>query len=231
MSSSSQQDGIQEGDEEEGRREGVDDDEEDDIQYGIRQAIRDTSYHYRDSSSLTPAQIMERDTYYQAAEDILELCALVVQIMFTAFNAHNHIRALIGRWRRIGDDAMSAAIEAMHTKMMQLKDFIEKLTVMLTWIQSYGELALLAAEDRAVFIRRRHRFHPERYRTLDEITRNDCYSWFGLNKHSLHQLYVAWRIPQILRSSSRHSFGGEECFIIFLFHMNKGTQFTEMARH
>ncbi len=37
------------------------------IQYGYRKSWRRTSYEYRGSSSLTPAQIMEQETYYTRA--------------------------------------------------------------------------------------------------------------------------------------------------------------------
>ena len=44
---------------------------DDDIQLGFRRSRRDTSYQYRDSSSLSPAQMMERDVYLEYAEDAL----------------------------------------------------------------------------------------------------------------------------------------------------------------
>ena len=42
---------------------------------------------------------------------------------------------------------------------------------------------------------------------------------------------MAWRVPDLFRTPSRHVFRGEECFIIFLYHIVKGVPFTEMARH
>jgi hypothetical protein len=47
----------------------------------------------------------------------------------------------------------------------------------------------------------------------------------------LRQLFVSWRIPETFTASSHHVFGGEKCFIIMLFHMIKGTPFTDMSRH
>jgi hypothetical protein len=44
-------------------------------------------------------------------------------------------------------------------------------------------------------------------------------------------LFIAWRIPESFCNTSNHIFGGEECFIIFLYHLMKGSPFTEMARH
>ena len=42
-------------------------DEVDDIEFGERRSRRNTSIQYRDSSSLTPLQFMERDVYYHYA--------------------------------------------------------------------------------------------------------------------------------------------------------------------
>ena len=91
---------------------------------------------------------------------------------------------------------------ALHAQITWIKSMIQRLILFMTWTKAYGELALLYAEDLSIFIRWRHRFDMHR-----------------------------WRIPSILTTSDRHSYGGEECFIITLFHMIKGTPFTEMARH
>ena len=47
------------------------DDEEAQIEYGIRRSRRATSFKYRNSSSLSMAQIMEQEVYYTHAEDAL----------------------------------------------------------------------------------------------------------------------------------------------------------------
>jgi hypothetical protein len=46
----------------------VDNKDDANIQYGYRRSRKRTSYEYRGSSSLTPAQIMEQETYYRYAE-------------------------------------------------------------------------------------------------------------------------------------------------------------------
>jgi hypothetical protein len=55
--------------------------DEPEIQYGIRRSRRGTSYEYRDSSSLAPAERMEQETYYNAAEVSLERSFLVASQM------------------------------------------------------------------------------------------------------------------------------------------------------
>jgi hypothetical protein len=103
----------------------------------------------------------------------------------------------------------------------------------MTWILSYGELAMLFVEDLSFYTPRTHRFPPERYRTIDEISQRDCYAFFGsLNRSELRLLYRHWRIPdQFVNQSNRQVFSGEECFLIFLYHLMRGSPFTEMSRH
>ncbi len=43
---------------------GGDDDNNDDLQYGWRNRHNRTSYENRGTNSLTPAQLMDQDTYY-----------------------------------------------------------------------------------------------------------------------------------------------------------------------
>ncbi len=49
-------------------------DDIDDIEHGIRRTRWKTSWVHRDSSSLTPAQILEQELYYHATEDSLFFC-------------------------------------------------------------------------------------------------------------------------------------------------------------
>ncbi len=56
-----------------------DQDDVDEIEYGIQRTRRNTAWVYCDSSSLTPAQIMEQEVYYQSAEDALYVCIQIIQ--------------------------------------------------------------------------------------------------------------------------------------------------------
>ncbi len=64
-------------------------DDIDDIEHGIRRKRRNTSWVYRDSSSLTPAQIMEQELYYHAAEDSLFFSSWILQNL--ALLSLNHV--------------------------------------------------------------------------------------------------------------------------------------------
>ena len=196
-----------------------DDLDDDEVEHGIRRARRDTPYEYRASSSLWPAQIMEREVYYYVAMDILQQSSLLAGII-----------AILTLWNNIMSNVANATANVRQT-IKAIKNLIKRLLFLMQWVASYGELALLYAEDLSVFVRRRNRFQPIRHRTIDDIDAEDCYSFFGLTRHELRRLFVHWRIPATFQDSSHHVFRGEECFLITLYHMVKGVPFTAMARH
>ena len=103
----------------------------------------------------------------------------------------------------------------------------------MSWTRCHAELALLHAKDLTIYRRfcRHNRFYRERWRRLQDIESADCYHWFGLNTQDFKRLFLLWRIPVVLRSPSGYVLDGEECFIIYMYHMNQGTPFTSMARH
>lgn len=204
-------------------------DQVDNIEYGIRRARRDTTHHYRDSSSLSPAQILERETLYYNAEIFLDQAMYVMHMIFMLVDINLWLESFIVA----GAGLVTAQIDRARNIMRVMKKQIEHLFFLCTWILSHGEceLAFLYAEDLSIFIRRRNRFYPPRYRTLADISRSDCYSWFGMSPHNLRTMYRHWRVPNRFRSASRHTFSGEECFIITLYYMIKGIPFTSMARN
>ena len=74
------------------------DDDEEELQYGIRQSRRATSFEYRDSSSLTPAQIMEQEVYYEAAEDALERGMHIAHLLVLLFCTYIHLSSTVTQW-------------------------------------------------------------------------------------------------------------------------------------
>ncbi len=199
------------------------------IEYGLRCSRRNTSWEYRDSSSLSPAQRMEQELYYHVAEDCLELSmSILLKISLLSI-----ISTL---WEKITDlqyyNFQHSQSYLMKRKITQanMQDAIEKMLFLYTWIKSIGELALLYAEDLTIFVRFHNQFLPQKYCYLHEIDRGLCYSWFGQNPYNIQCLYLHWRVRDTFRSPSRHVFGGEECFIVFLHHMIQGKSFTSMAR-
>ena len=217
-----------------GRRERDDDDdgdEEEQLQFGIRQARRRTAHEYRDSSSLTPAQIMNQEIYYHTAESMLYSAFFLGHILALLTTLYQSYNATLLRWMNSSMAAsIERSIERVRLFVNRCRDSRDRLYLAMIWIVAYGELAWLYAEDLSIFVRRPHRFQPPRNRTIDEISRSDCFAFFRIHPNQLRSLYRQWRIPDQFRSPNRHIFSGEECFIIFLYHIMNGTPFTNMAR-
>jgi len=206
-------------------------DEEEAIQYGLRRSRRETSWEYRDSSSLSPVQAMELEIFHYIAEGMLLRGVFLLHILVPFVALYQHYKAMLYRWVHSDvTELMERSIMRVRQLANQCKDIIDKLSFLVTWVLSYGELALLYIEDHSIYVRRRHRFLPERHRTIDEFSRRDCFTFFGISPNQLRLLYHHWRVPDQFTSPHRHVFSGEECFIIYLYHLLRGCPFTEMAR-
>ncbi len=202
----------------------------DEIQYGLRHPRRNTTWIYCDSSSLSPAQIMERDVYLHAAEDSIFASFSILQNITVLSVSYHAIQNLIQSSLTVNPEDLSI-INNLHDIFLKLKEALCHLLFLLTWVRSYGEFALLYAEDLSIFVRRQHRFPPRKYQHINDIPRGLCYAWFGCSQHDIQCLYVHWRVPISMHSPSRHVFQGEECFIILLYHLMRGYPFTEMSRN
>ncbi len=207
---------------------GVHEDDYAEIQYGYCRSRRRTSYEYQGSSLLTPAQIMEKETYYRYAEVAVQCVTYILQLILLHQASYVTLRATIGRWS--GIDSMASAIAFAQEKMIKIMNAVNRMFFVARWIRAHGEAALLYAGDLTVFIQRRHRFGPPCFRIIDDVPYQDCYTWFGQYPHNLRRLHVHLRVSQSFMSPMGQSYGGEECFLIYLYHVTKGTPFTEMAR-
>ncbi len=69
---------------------------DDDVQYGYRRSQRQTLYEYWGSSLLTPAQIMEQETYYWYAEVAVQRVSCILQLILLHQALYVTIRATIG---------------------------------------------------------------------------------------------------------------------------------------
>ena len=182
------------------------------IQYGYRRSWRSTSYVYRGSSSLTPAQIMEQETYYRYAEVAVQRVTYILQLILLHQASYVALRALISRWSGVASMERTVAIAC---------ESIEKIMAVVNrlffvrWIRAHGELALLYAEDLTVFVRRRHRFPPIRFRRIGDVLHQDCYTMFGQYPHNLRRLYLHLRVPKTFVVTTGRIHEGEECFMVF----------------
>ena len=119
------------------------DEEEEEIYFGIRQSRRATSYQYRDSSSLTPVQIMQQEVHYQQAEDALEQSLIIAHGIALLIAVYNHYNSVVNRWCiTIGsrhDIFLERAIVAVHAKIQWFKNEIDRFLLLLTWTRAYRD--------------------------------------------------------------------------------------------
>ncbi len=172
---------------------------------------------------------MEQETYNRYAEVVVQRVSYILQLILVHQASYVSLRATIGRWSGIA--GMTEAIVSAWEKMQKIMNVVTHLFLFIArWIHAHGEIALLYAEDLTVFVCRRHRFGPHRFRRIDDVPYQDCYTWFGQYPHNLRRLYVHLRVPNSFTLPTGQVYGGEEFFLIYLYHLTKGTPFTEMAR-
>jgi hypothetical protein len=94
-----------------------DHDSDAEIEYGYRRSRRRTSYEHRGSSSLTPAQIMEQETYYRYAEVAIQRVAYILQLIHLHQASYVSLRSMIGRWNVASAVSVVSAIKWAREKM------------------------------------------------------------------------------------------------------------------
>ena len=137
--------------------------DKEDNEFGIRCSRRNTNYHHRNSYALYPAQRMEQAVYYDTAKIFAEFSLSFAQIIATLLASYNQHMASLST-------ATANTIEAIQSKANKIKDQINHLLFVLSWLRAYSEFSLLYVEDLTIYIRRRNRFYPKGNRTID-ITR------------------------------------------------------------
>ena len=156
-------------------------DDEDDIQYGYRRSRRRTWYKYRGSSSLTPAQMMEKETHYRYAEVAVQHVTYILQLILFHQASYVSLCASITRWSGIA--SMARAVAIAREKVEKTMAAVNRLLLLVRWIQAHNEVALLYAEDLTVFVFRRYWITPRRFRRIEDVLHQDCYTWFGHYPH------------------------------------------------
>ncbi len=125
---------------------------------------------------------------------------------------------------------MASAIALARGKIQKIMNVVNRMFFIAKWIRAHGEIALLYANDLTVLFLRRHRFGPPCFRRNNDVPYQYCYTCFGHFSHNLHCLHVHLRVPQSFMLRTGQIYGEEQCFLIYLYHLTKGTPFTEMAR-
>ena len=127
-------------------------------------------------------------------------------------------------------ESVERAVEEARVMMSRAQAKFDELEVLVACVMALAKIAYLHVEDLTVFIRRRTWFSPRRNRRIVDISGDVCYAWFGQNHSNMYLLVLHLRVPLTFTTPTGSVYTGEECFMINLYHVIKGSPFTEMAR-
>jgi hypothetical protein len=127
---------------------GNNEDEHPQLQYGLRNTRRRTSYEHRGNSCLTPAQVMDQDTYYGYAWMSLVQGMHMLHLVLIHLASYLRLRWFVDR---VGDHTgnYTASIQA---KMKCIRDCVDSLLFLIRWVLAHGEIAFLRAEDLSIYV-------------------------------------------------------------------------------
>ncbi len=161
-------------------------DDVDEIEYGIQRTQRNYAWVYHDSSSLTPAQILEQEVYYQSAKDSLYDCIQIIQMFSLISFCLQALQSIIQLFQYFHQTPLTYSLHFCQEFSAKLKKAIHHLMFLLSWIISYGEIAILCAEYLTVVICCCNQFSPHQYHHIDEIDCRLCYNCLG----TLHMICI-----------------------------------------
>jgi hypothetical protein len=171
------------------RRRDQDDDEEEELHHGERRSRHGTSWQHRDTSSLSQLEMVDRDYYFNLAEDMIQKSVQLLPIISSIFMTLSRYYLIVQQGTTLGSTIAANVVSHARAKMIQCKEAFDSLTFLLSWIRSYCQIALLYAEDLTFFSRGPHRFAPECKRTMDSISGHECYTWFGVYPEQLQETH------------------------------------------
>jgi hypothetical protein len=196
------------------------------LQCSWRNTHERTSSEHRRTSSLTPIQIMDQQTYYGYAWTSFAQGMHIFHLVLLHLASYLHLQWFLDQ---VGNSTWYYST-SIWTKMESIIVCVDKLLFLMRWIRANDEITLLQAEDLSIYIQRRNQFHPIKHRRLVDISEQDCYTWFSQNNEDMHRLMIHLRIPNTITHPLNGAvFTGEECFLVWLYHMTKGVPFTKMA--
>ncbi len=110
-----------------------------------------TSYEYWGSSLLTPAQIMEQETYYRYAEVAVQHVTYILQLILLHQAWCVTLHATIGQWS--GIVSIASAIASAWGKVQQIMNAVNQMFFIARWIRAHGEITLSYAKDLTVLFK------------------------------------------------------------------------------
>jgi len=149
--------------------------------------------------------------------------------IISSIDEFTRLRLFVCQWEEIMGESVGRAVEEARVMISRAQAKFDELEVRIACAMALGEIAYLHIEDLTVFICRRTWFSPRRNWRIVNISGDDCYAWFGQNHSNMHLLVLHLRVPSTLTTPTGSVYTGEECFMTYLYHVIKGSPFTEMA--
>jgi hypothetical protein len=118
------------------------------LQYSWRNTRQFTPYKHRRTSSLTPAQIMDQQTYYGYAWTSLAQGMHIFHLVLLHLASYLRLRWFLD-WM---GDSTGYYFTSIWTKMESIKVCVDKVLFLMHWILAHGEIALLQAEDLSIYV-------------------------------------------------------------------------------
>ena len=119
---------------------------------------RNVSWEYREARALAPLQFMKLEMYYHIANHMMSIGLYLGHVIVLIATLHQRYGAMLTRLESSGMvDVLSRSIERLRQLVKRSKDTLEMISFLMTWILSYGELAMLFVEDLSFYTPRTHR--------------------------------------------------------------------------
>jgi hypothetical protein len=198
----------------------------DHLQYGWRNTHWRTSYEHRGTSSLTLAQVIDQDTYYGYAWMSFVQGMNMFHLMLLHLASYLCLRWFVN-WMGNPTGNYTSSTQA---KMQSIRDCVDRPFFLIRWVLAHGEILLLCAEDLSIYVCRVHSYHPVDNRRLSIISEQDCFTWFSQNHEDMRLLVTHLCVPYTFTHPTNGDvYTGEECLVVWLYHITNGVPFTEMA--
>ena len=125
-----------------------DDDDDDELEYGLRRTRRRTSYEHRGTSALSPAQVIDRDTYYGYASIAFMQSMYIYQLLLFHLVMYRYLQRCIAL---LMGSATSSIATDMQVRMDSIKIFAGRLIMLIPFTLAFGEICYLYVEDLTFF--------------------------------------------------------------------------------
>lgn len=131
------------------------------IEYGILQSCISTNYNHHNSSSPTPLQMMTQEVCFNIAKNYLLHSLIIARLIACLLKVYKLLSTRLSTYYHVVSENIT--LQALREKVTIIA---KRLQFILKGTRAHSELALIYAEDLAVFICCHHWFEPKCFRKL-----------------------------------------------------------------